>query len=250
MIHADQPHESFLASYEAGILNHADRLGPILRDLCSIKNPSTVLSIGIGAGFTECMLARDNDWLMSYVEPSALMRDAVRRTIDRFNIRSHIADEFPCTFEEMHTVKRYDLIIALDSWYRIGCRQTALQKALDLRSAGGTLIIQLLTRRHQLYWMLDQANDLIAAEELSRWATEQGFTHSCRESIHKVAVTDLIVRDTATHAYQHFVSFAKRRNWDDIGDDEKAQAIAAVRSLEHDGFISTNYGYLIFDAKS
>ena len=241
------PHRGFLASYETGILNHVDNLEPVFNDHGILDRVTTCLSIGIGAGNLECQLVQKHGMRLSYVEPSDLMADAIHETIARHGIAANIDEEIFSTFEEASFKKSYDLILSLDSWYRIGCNRQSFEKALRLRAPHGRLLVQLLTREKQIYWALDESRNLIAAEELSSWALSEGFEHEYIEQMHKTPCSRLISDvSQPTKGFEEFVSFAVGQHWQDLNEIERRKAIRAVHDLEQDGCIETYYGFMLF----
>ena len=240
-------HNGFLASYETGILNHAEHLEPLFREREILRGVSTMLSIGIGAGNLECELVRRHGISLSYIERSPPMIEAVRKNIEHHGIGESVDDVFVGSFEDIRIDTIYDLILSLDSWYHMGRNLPALEKALRLRAEGGRLLIQLMSQDRQLYWILDQVRGLMCSNDLSTWAREKGFDHDYFECSRWIPTSRLIPNEQPTEAFKHFVAFAKGQSWDQLPDNERHEAIQAVNSLQRDGAIETRHGYLLFE---
>lgn len=239
-------HFDFLSAYEGGLQNHAADSYRAICDLGVFDNAKSVLSIGIGAGNVECLGAKDYGYRLNYIEPSPPMRRALQEKIRTLGIESLIGEGHHCAFEDFVPVDTYDLVLSLDSWYRIGTDKEMLAKALRLRSKGGKLLIQGLTRDKQVYWILDDFRNLIAAEELSQWAKQAAFDHEYFTSTHRIPIERLIIDDEFTDTYRSYVAFVYGKRWADLSAAEIYKAENALIDLDRGGFIEKHFGYLLF----
>jgi SAM-dependent methyltransferase len=239
-------HVDFLNAYESGLQNHIADSYRSISDLGVFDNAKSVLSIGIGAGNLECLGAKEHGYRLSYIEPSPPMRKKLQENIRAHGIESLIGDEYHCLFEDFEPVDAYDLILSLDSWYRIGADKEMLEKALNLRSKGGKLLIQGLTRDKQIYWMLDDFRGLISSDELSQWATQNGFRHEYFTSTYRIPIENLIIDGELTDAYRNYAAFVYGKRWAELSAAEIDKARKVVIDLEKDGGIEKYFGHLLF----
>ena len=98
------------------------------------EGTKTILDVGCGAGRLALKLIETGYQVVDCVSPSRLLTENVRNLLGN---RSHI---FECSYEEMETENRYDVVLFSESFQYVNLKK-ALENSLKFLNDGGYLLI-------------------------------------------------------------------------------------------------------------
>ena len=192
-----------------------------------LEGVRSVLSIGAGQGELEIRLMQDHDIPVAYVDPTPNYVEAYRKVISTFE-SSHLAIEtFEGRFEDYTPSRKFDLVIALHSWYAIGFNEQALSKAINCKNDGGRLLIALASRES---FHIEIANALngdnkyyVTAEKLADWINGLGFACELSPVIRKITAGGLRSNGQITPDGKALIEFLGRSPMEDFSTQSLGQ---------------------------
>lgn len=232
----------------------ADRRGssfifyPELKRLGLLRRSISMLSIGGGFGALEVMAARDLRVKLGFIDPSPNLFEGFMSSAEKAGVRDLIRESHSGEFKTFQSSFTYDLIVAIHSWYYIGCDSAQLAKALDLLNPGGALYIALSSREDwdaELKALLHGENPL-TLEDVSEWANSMNSPNEivCAET--QVPVERWLVNGGLTEEAKAKISYLSRKDWPVLPDDIKKKALEIVQRKAKNRFLKSRPGGVIF----
>ena len=216
----------------------------VLRDRHLLDGVHTLLSIGAGEGQLEIQLAEEYGLQLGYIDRAESMvcafNDRVKdKAIEDLILESHLGD-----FETYDPKNRYDLVIAIHSWYSIRFNQEMLEKALDLVEPAGRFFVSLTSEQDQFKQQV--WSHPLWAEDFSSWARSAGFGHEFFTKAVPLQVADFFESGDLTHDALAYVGFLNGTKWNDLPISMKQGAREFLQRCEVDGKIQKVDGCLVF----
>lgn len=216
----------------------------VLNDRHLLQGVRSVLSIGAGEGQLEAQLARDSGVHLGYIDRAESVLQAFNRLAQESRIEHLIIERHLGSFESYRAEREYDLVIAIHSWYSIWDNQQMLQKALDLVSAGGRLLISLTSQEDHFKQQVWQ--DPLWAEALSAWAQSEGLAHEFFTHTISLPLDGFFCNGELTEEVRTYVGFLNRVEWGDLPRSTRYRARDFLIDRQSGGTIEKVDGCLIF----
>ena len=217
----------------------------VLRDRHLLDGVHTLLSIGAGEGQLEIQLAEEYGLQLGYIDRAESMvsafNDRVKeKAAGHLILESHLGD-----FETYQPKNRYDLVIAIHSWYSIRFNQEMVQKALDLLEPGGRFFVSLTSEQDQFKQRVWRHP--LWAEDFSSWARSAGFEHEFFTQVISLSVADFFISGDLTDEARIYVEFLNGTKWECLESGEKHGVRDFLEKCELDGTIQKVDGCLAFE---
>jgi ubiquinone/menaquinone biosynthesis C-methylase UbiE len=210
----------------------------------------SLLSIGSGEGDLEIELAGSVDRIGA-IDPDRGALSLFRAKLRERGLEDRLGLCIADRFETAAIPDRFDLVLAVHSWYAIGRDRDALARALTLREPTGTLALALASREGmtvRLKALGPRAETDPTAEEISAWASDQGFPHTfelCRNP--KPAA--LFIDDAGLNEVgRALIGFLVSTPWEELSGELREAGERIVRSSVRGGEIESATGWLLFRA--
>lgn len=224
----------------------------LLHEQGLLQGRSSVLSILGGTGHLESILAKKHGFSVGYIDPSPTLSQLFQKRFQEEGLEQKIVEFHPAPFETFSSNRQYDLIIAIHSWHHIGHQASELQKALQLLSPQGLLLLSInsqqafTVRLRKAFPLIDPT---VTAEDLSRWATELGYPHSYIESHKNRDIFQLIDRKGFTKQGKAWLSDVFCQEYENFTEETKQsmyQFFIQAKTQKTDWEV---FGSLLFDKK-
>lgn len=112
-----------------------------------LKESDQVLSIGCGMGEIEISMYENFKFHLYALDASKVYLKVMQSLLDqKFRADEGNIKVLHHKFEHFSTDKKFNLILSIHSWYGFGLEKSILDKALNLLSPGGYLLIQVISR--------------------------------------------------------------------------------------------------------
>jgi SAM-dependent methyltransferase len=217
----------------------------LLARLEPLHGVGSILSIGPGRGLLELALVSQYGLDLGYVEPHRESGADLERSFAAAGLADRIVERHRRKLESARLRLRYDLVLAVSSWYAFGQSRVLLRKALGARRPGGRLVISLASERDLLRSRL-QGRPRITAESLSHWAARQGFAHRLERFQVPVPTRALVENGELSASGRAWLAFVAQRPWSEIPEDRRAEARRYVLERASEDTLPRDRAALVF----
>lgn len=217
-----------------------------------LRGVASVLSIGAGDGELELQLAAQRGVSIGVVEPSAPYLETFRARARERGLGHRLGVCVGARFEAVTDEAlrdRFDLVLAIHSWYAFGLDEAPLRRALALRAPGGRLLIVLGSGRGPtpaLKALGERAAHDVTAEQLSAWARERGHEHALDEVPNAIPAASLLSGDVLTDDGRVFVSFLAQCPFAELAPAAQDDARRVLLAHRHGDVIDLGMSCLRF----
>jgi hypothetical protein len=238
-------------AYKA-LVNHAQNCYDELCRLHLLDDVSTLLSIGAGEGDLEVQIAQQHGVAIGYIDPSHRSQQQFHAAMQQRDLQTRVREIFPGTFEDYQSPLRYDLVIAIHSWYSFGYNASIIQKALACRAAQGVLCIAVESRNslgYDLACLSPMSGMDLHSEKLSAWATTRGYAHT-HHVYRKSLPFSLFVRDGhVSEEGKHYAAFLATTPWNELSAATQKDILGLFDKHRHGDRIDLQCGCLLFNGR-
>lgn len=231
-------------------IHHAEDYYPLLQDQGLLDGISSLLSIGAGEGELEIKIAKEHGVFLGYVDPSDRRAKEFSLQAQEHGVESLTKETHVGTFQTFESHHQFDLVISVHSWYSIGFNRPILQKALDFLSPGGRLFITISSEEDVVKGNLSKREPQEIAENLSEWASSEGFKHDF--FVHRVPlpVEDFFHDGCLSEEAKALIAFINRAKWDDLPNSLKDGARDLFLRHRPQGSVEKSQGCLVFASQA
>jgi hypothetical protein len=217
----------------------------VLAKLELLQGVESIFSIGPGIGLLERDLVARHGVRLGYVEPHRGSIESLDEALAASANAHLVVERYPRTFQTARIRNRYDLVLAINSWYPFGCSRALLGKALALRNPGAHLAISLASDRDDLRRLL-QGTTRITAESLSTWARSIGRAHRFERYAVSQPTRALVQDGRITTSGLAWLAFVAQRPWAELPLGRREEAIRMVLARVARGSLERPRGLLVF----
>ena len=140
----------------------------------------SVYSVGPGFGPLELQLMRQGIDV-GYAEPYVPFAEELEQRAAAAGLSDRIVERHWVPFHEAAIARRYDLVLAAQSWYPYADRRAPLDRALGVCASGGRMVIvtqALDSPMAEVFGM--QRSPALDVHHVSAWLTDGGLAHEVR----------------------------------------------------------------------
>jgi SAM-dependent methyltransferase len=211
-----------------------------------LDNSRAVLSIGSGLGQLELRLARERGLELGCVEPNLQLAQAFLEQARAEGIAAYIREIHLETFQACDIRERYDLALALHSWFALGYDRRMVDKVFAALRPGGHFFLALPSLRDPIRRTL-RRKPKVSAEEFSTWAGQQGLEHRFFYHHFNLAGATFLVEGEPSAAARDYVAFVGRTPWDELCCEERAAVTATLARAQRAGGLERVRGCLVIE---
>ena len=232
------------------LLERTPNLCRYIREQGLFKPRDRFFSIGAGEGALELALAKEYQSEFELLEPAKLLVDSFNQSVLQMDASNFVSAVHHQSFEEYKVVQQFDRVLAIHSWYGFGYDVNILQKALSMVKPGGILLINIMSQKSPVYGLSNMSYSRgieLCAENLSRWALEQGFEHSLEwEVARRPAALFFDKQDHLTTDAKYFSCFLLAKEWDQLSAKEHQQVYDILQDHRRGDTVDIVSGCLVF----
>ena len=195
------------------------------------KGVNNFFSIGEGEGELEIALAKQYGADFAILDPVSTFIQSCKASATQHDLNAQLLACYCSPFEDFSVSQQFDRVLSIHSWYSFGFDKALLEKALSMVKVGGTLFINLMSKQSPVYGLSNMSYSKgieLCAEDLSEWASKEGYEHRFDREI-AVRPASLFFQNDGelTRQAQDFASFLVAKPWADlsIGEQEKVKNI-------------------------
>ena len=205
----------------------------------------SLFSIGPGRGELELALCQHYGCRFGYVETYPPYFKAVAERFKRANLDKRIVEKHHGAYQNFVPQQHYDLILSVHSWYSFGYDLEMMHRTVDALSPGGSFILT-ITSADDFFFANTLKKQKFSAEDLSRWAIEQGFPHDLILLRQSVPATALVANGALTKDAKNIISFLKGKLWHKISPEDRQQIEQRLLQATQQDNVERVYGLLHF----
>jgi SAM-dependent methyltransferase len=236
--------QNYDQSYDV-LLSHAPMHRRWVAENLASPPPASLFSIGPGRGELELALCKDFGCRVGYVETYPPYFKAVTDQFRHAKLDEHIIEKHQGAYQTFVPQQHYDLILSVHSWYSFGYDQDLIQRTLNALSPEGSFILT-ITSAEDFFFTNTLKKQEFSAEDLSRWATEQGFSHDLNLLRQSVPATTLVTNGALTKDAKNIISFLKGKLWRKIPQADRQQIEQRLLQAAQEDNVERVYGLLHF----
>jgi SAM-dependent methyltransferase len=208
---------------------------------------SSIFSIGPGRGELELTLCQNFDCVLGYAETYPRYYQEVEQGFATAGLSDRIVERHQDLYQTFVPTRSYDLILSVHSWYSFGYDAKLLRQTLEMLSSNGVMLLT-VTSKEDFFFRHTLVRQNFSAEELSQWATEQGFPHQLHLLRTSISADKLRVNGSLTKEAKGVIGFLKGKLWWQIPRQERCRISKPFRELGANDYIERVYGLLYFES--
>ncbi|MCB0357560.1 MAG: class I SAM-dependent methyltransferase, partial [Bdellovibrionales bacterium] len=211
-----------------------------------LNNTSSVLSIGAGSGEVELELLKQFDLKLGYIDPSESLAEKFQADM-RSTAKTELMQDFHVgTFETFETKNKYDLIMAIHSWYYISTDIKTFKKLFNALSTRGKAFILLTTKADFTKELISEfcpERKNFTSEDFDVALESLGIVHKVYKFQVPVNYKSCFARGGFSVFGQNWISYFLRRDYESLTQNMKNELL---EFFNHHKTNNTPFSYCAF----